>query len=970
MRAILVWGVLLALLLAAGLGFVLVQDRESRLAAAQRQSLALAGGAERLLQVQLNNLTQALRGEAAGAQALYADDAQRAPALIQASLDGLLSRHPELHSLSLLDAQGGRLLGGAADASVRNWALPLYRGADEHAFVGPIERLADGEQVLRLAVPMAPDRWVLARLRMDALQRVVGGFDTGHDGVVALFDHRGALLAASSPAAGAVGERMRLPLGLREESYTSALGLRRDLFDRVPRMVAASGGHDYPVLVMAGLSVDEALAQWHWFAGGAAAIYLLYLLGFAYLLGSLRRAEARQRRLLGELRKGDEDLRLAHEMGRIGTWRVEADRRLLELSEATGQMLGLRQNSIPTEQFFASVHPDDRERVRQAYEAAWDGRGEYNALYRARLSEGPWRWLAARGALVQGRDGVRMTGAVQDVSERLEAQARLFDAERQFRLIFDRNPLPFWLFAVDDLRFLEVNQAAIRQYGYTREEFLAMTILDIRPPGHAEQVLQDVRQPRDGFDEPRIWIHQRKDGSLLSVKVHSSELDLGGRQVRLILAEDVSQRVAYERELAFRASHDVTTGLLNPRALAEALNARRREGYTVVYAQLRGLQLIGDTLGREAGDAVRGAVAARLQRLGECYGLTAYQPAQDFALAILDPDRVEEAVQALLEAVGVPVEGRDFPHQLEAHVGVAACPDDGGSADEVIGRAAQAAHAAQSEGKVIARFDSSMSSHLSERLRLAGRIHQAIEQQQFRLYFQPIVRVADGTPRKLEALIRWPQDDGRFIAPDAFIQLCEDTGLILPLGRWVMREAARAQRQLALHGWTALPVAVNVSAVQFFDSDLVDELAQACADAGLAPGAVHVELTESSLMRHPQQALEVVRMLRSQGVCVSLDDFGTGFSSMAYLRHLPLDALKIDRSFVDGVDRDLRNASICEALLTLGHSLGLSVVAEGVETPEQLQWLREHGCDHAQGYLLGRPAPLDQVIAALGVPPA
>ncbi|MDY4282623.1 EAL domain-containing protein [Xanthomonas sp. LF06-19] len=223
-----------------------------------------------------------------------------------------------------------------------------------------------------------------------------------------------------------------------------------------------------------------------------------------------------------------------------------------------------------------------------------------------------------------------------------------------------------------------------------------------------------------------------------------------------------------------------------------------------------------------------------------------------------------------------------------------------------------------------------------------------------------------GAPRELEALIRWPQRDGGFIAPDAFIQLCEDTGLILPLGRWVMRAAARARRALVEHGWPDLPVAVNVSALQFFDGDLVADLVQACAEAGLAANGLQLELTESSLMRQPQQAGDVLRQLRALAVRVALDDVGTGFSCMAYLRDLPLDTLKIDRSFVAEVDHDPRNASICQALLTLGHCLGLDVVAEGVETEAQLRWLRAHGCGGVQGYLLGRPAPLADVLQRLG----
>ncbi len=278
--------------------------------------------------------------------------------------------------------------------------------------------------------------------------------------------------------------------------------------------------------------------------------------------------------------------------------------------------------------------------------------------------------------------------------------------------------------------------------------------------------------------------------------------------------------------------------------------------------------------------------------------------------------------------------------------------------------AAQAAHAARAEGNVVVWFDAAVTTRLADRLRLAGRIHAAIDNE-FQLYFQPIRHASDGTPAALEALLRWPQADGSFIPPNEFIQLCEETGLILALGRWVIRAAAKAQRRLVEAGWGELPIAVNVSAVQFFNSDLVAEFTRAQQDFGLARGALHVELTESSLMRKPAQAMQTMQRLHEQGISVSLDDFGTGYSSMSYLQHLPLDILKIDRSFVADVETNPRNASICRALLSLGHSMGLTIIAEGVETPGQLDWLAAHGCDQVQGYLLGRPAPLERIIDAL-----
>lgn len=264
-----------------------------------------------------------------------------------------------------------------------------------------------------------------------------------------------------------------------------------------------------------------------------------------------------------------------------------------------------------------------------------------------------------------------------------------------------------------------------------------------------------------------------------------------------------------------------------------------------------------------------------------------------------------------------------------------------------------------------AESDEVLSAHYTERLQLAGRIHMAIDRGEFLLHFQPIMDASEGSPVALEALLRWPQADGSFIAPADFIQLCEDTGLIIALGRWVIHAAARAQKQLSAAGWQHLPIAVNVSAVQLFNSDLVGEFSRAMQDHGLARGALQMELTESVLMRNPTQALQTLGHLHANGVGVALDDFGTGFSSMSYLQHLPLDSLKIDRGFVSDVETNPRNAAICRALLSLGHSMGLSVIAEGVETEGQRRWLAAHGCDQVQGYLLGRPMPLEQVLTML-----
>jgi EAL domain-containing protein (putative c-di-GMP-specific phosphodiesterase class I) len=232
------------------------------------------------------------------------------------------------------------------------------------------------------------------------------------------------------------------------------------------------------------------------------------------------------------------------------------------------------------------------------------------------------------------------------------------------------------------------------------------------------------------------------------------------------------------------------------------------------------------------------------------------------------------------------------------------------------------------------------------------------------MHFQPVVAARDGQVRKVEALLRWPQPDGSCIPPDVFIPLCEDTGLIVPLGEWAMEAAARAHSALSAAGLGQLSIAVNVSALQFQRTDIAGLVRDTIHRHGLPSRALEVELTESSLM-DPVHAVAMLHRLRQQGTCVSLDDFGTGFSSMAYLRDLPIDTVKIDKSFVAGVDTDERAASICRSMIQLAHTLGMAVVAEGVERPAQERWLRESGCDYLQGFHVGAPVSLSALLPGI-----
>lgn len=549
------------------------------------------------------------------------------------------------------------------------------------------------------------------------------------------------------------------------------------------------------------------------------------------------------------------------------------------------------------------------------------------------------------------------------VADLTAASERLADAEKRFRLAFDKNPIPVWVYDMTTLAFLEVNEAAVQAYGYSRDEFLSMRITDIRDARDALEVKKVVAAVRRGEEgEPaRVWVHRRKDGSTLDVRLHAANIDFSGHQGRLVLAEDITERLHAERALTYRATHDVITGLPNTEAMVDYLDHGLGKGtwYEVVYVHLRGIDRASDTFGLEVGRSVLRTVASRFRRLGA--NMVAHRPGERFLVAIGDPSRHDAIMAALLGAVNEPVAVNDALHALDPQIGIATHPADGPDAGQVIANAALAAHVEGEQQGRLQVFERGMARRSIERITMASRIRQAIERHELTMHYQPVVDARSAAICALEALIRWPQANGSFISPDEFIPLCEETGLVVPLGHWAFEAAARDHVRLAQAGHGDISIAVNVSAVQFRRTDVAAQVRATTEAHGLPLHALQLELTESSLME-PAYAVTALRKLNEQGTRVSLDDFGTGFSSMAYLRDLPIDALKIDRSFVAAIDTDERAASICRSIVALAHTLDMTAVAEGVEREGQYRWLRDNGCDRIQGYFVHAAMPLPTLL--------
>ncbi len=961
---VLLVGIVLGLLVMLALGLLLLQDRELRIASAHRQALALATGVDRLLKQEFGSLERALAGIAADA-ATYSDAApDRTDALLARAIAGVVGRRAELDSIILVHGGDGQASDAAGNARLPAGFGRVHPG---RLAIGGLEPDGRGDWKLQVAWPFG-EGWLLGRLRTVAIERMLQDLDMGQEGSITVLDRDGVVIARRPDARGEfVGRATSLPAELRDAEGTLS-ELRTSQIDGLTRLSGFSATSGYDIVVVAGISRREALAPWYRNLWIGAGFVLLYWLGLGYFVHRLGGAERERETLVDELESQAEWLDQAQRASRTGVWRVEQGGELVKVSEHTAAMFGFepRPALLPVRVFFERLHPDDRDQVERLFGKAVDAGTPYAVEFRVVTTAGE-RWVRASGGRATDRRGLqRVTGTVADVTAGREAQARVERAEAQFRALFERNPLPFWVFDAQTLRFLAVNEAAVSSYGYSVEEFRAMTILDIRPKSERDLVTAAMAARGHGQDVDGVWKHRRRDGSTLDVRVFSSGIEFGGRAARLVLAEDVSDRMAYERELAWQASHDSLTGLTRLSALVERVNARQLPGarYVAAFIRLRDLELLTPTLGANTSELLLRELATRLEIVGRRFGMAGFWPGESFVVIAFDAGRRQELVEALEEVIARPVQTGGGAHPVEASIGIAEGPEPGEGAEQVIGHAALAALEAGRELVPVMPYDSTMAEQAAERVALARRLHGALANGEFELHYQPIHRLSDGRLMALEALLRWRQD-GALVSPAVFMPLAETSGLIVPIGRWVLEQAARGHGRLAGSGLGDVAIAVNVSAVQLLADSVADAVRELQQRYALPRGALHVELTESVVLRQPQAARARMLALRDAGVPISIDDFGTGFSSMAYLRDLPLDYLKIDRSFVKDVHADERNGSICRALVALAGGLGLGTIAEGVEQQAELDWLRENGCGQAQGFLLGRPAPLATVLEGI-----
>jgi diguanylate cyclase (GGDEF)-like protein len=437
-------------------------------------------------------------------------------------------------------------------------------------------------------------------------------------------------------------------------------------------------------------------------------------------------------------------------------------------------------------------------------------------------------------------------------------------------------------------------------------------------------------------------------------------------QVAQATSASLEQRVAERTaEIRFLATHDVLTGLANRASLSERLN----DALKIVGANgrlaLLGLDLdnfkaINDTLGHQAGDEVLRAFAERLTRsLGE-HDLAARFGGDEFVILLpgAEPNQAEAVSRRLLEVVADPFELDGQPYHIGLSIGIAICPTDGEDSETLFRNADIALYRAKSDGRGTFRFfEAAMDASLRQRQMLEKELRRAVEREEFELHYQPLVEASSEEVTGFEALVRWRHPDRGLLPPSEFISLAEDIGLINALGEWVLRRAC-----IDAVGWVgSLKVAVNLSPEQFKQQTLAHAVVSALNESGLAPHRLELEITESALLERSTETLALLHQFRALGVRIAMDDFGTGFSSLSYLRSFPFDRIKIDRSFVSEITESKDCRSIVSAVAALGNSLGMTTTAEGIETYEQLQLVKAQGCTDLQGYYFSKPLPPAEV---------
>lgn len=659
---------------------------------------------------------------------------------------------------------------------------------------------------------------------------------------------------------------------------------------------------------------------------------------------------------------------------------LHADGRVRSINRAIEAVLGYPPDAVVGQIFSEYIHPDDLDTTAKAIRTATTGGQVLGFQTRYTCMDGTLAYIEWNARYIPEEEAVLCIG--RDVTQRRQAEEALRHQERLYRVVVDHSSDLLGLYGADR-KILYLSPSSEAGLGYTNSEAVAADPLQIAHPDDAPAVLEAFESALQGKASTATYRARSKSGEYLWLEVANNPIfDDQGNVVQVLCSgRDLGSRQRMQEQLTYQAFHDPLTGLPNRALFMDRLNhalargVRSHQPVAVMFLDLDNFKLVNDSLGHDVGDQLLMAVGQRLRGCLRPSDTVARLGGDEFAVLLENmsgPDDAQQVAERIAQLWQTPIDLRGREVYVAFSIGIA--PGLGGQdrPEDLLRNADMAMYRAKQAGKGgYALYDPSMNDQTLVRLELSNDLRRALGRSEFRLYYQPVVDLETGSLVGMEALLRWQHPERGLVPPAAFIPLAEETGLILPLGRWVLKEACRQARrwQLEFPSTPSLFMCVNLSVRQLHQANLLDEVSSALTETGLAAQDLHLEITESHMMQDAASTLETLHRLKQLGVKVAIDDFGTGYSSLSYLKRFPVDILKVDRSFVGGLGENPENNAIVQTVIALAKALNLTVQGEGVETPGQLEDLRALQCERGQGYYFAKPLPTDELTRLLAERP-
>ncbi len=713
------------------------------------------------------------------------------------------------------------------------------------------------------------------------------------------------------------------------------------------------------------------VAWWGYVQSWKGQFFVLLTTVLLFLL--VGREERRQAALLALLQASEERWRFAIDGSDLGLWDWDVANGTVLFSARWKSMLGYTEAEIGSalSEWETRVHPEDLPKVIQDVQQLLQGETTfYSNQHRVLCKDGQYKWILDRGKVVQ-RDAngkpVRVIGTHTDLTELKQREAALDLHAGVFM-----HSLEAIVICGPDKTIKSVNHAFTEMTGYSAEEVLGQlpSFIASEPhdPHHDQQIWQQVQAMGRWQGEV---CNQRKSGEIFVewLTVNVDRASNGDIRHYYAIFSDISQSKQDQDRIQHISQHDALTDLPNRTVLRDRLELallqaqRQNEALSVLFLDLDRFKNINDSLGPRVGDAVLIEVSKRLREAVRGQDTVSRQGGDEFTVLLpqVNADGAAHVAQKLLDQLSIPMQVNHHQLVVPPSIGIAVYPADGQDADALLQASDMAMYRAKNAGGNTFRFHKAdMQQRVSRALQLENALHRALRNDELLLHFQPQLQLSSNTVIGCEALIRWQHPEMGLLSPAEFIPIAEESRLILPMGDWVLQAAAHQCKAWQQAGLPPMVMAVNVSALQFNQTDFAQRVDKVLRATGLDARWLEIELTESVMAEDPERVVGTIQQLHGLGVRLSIDDFGTGYSSLAYLKRFSIHKLKIDQSFVRDLMTGTHSDSIAEAIISMSRSLGLATIAEGIETAEQAQWLKNRGCDEGQGYLFSKPMPAER----------